>query len=318
MQTLNNTAGQILKKRRQKLKLSLTDVELATKIRGKFLTVLESGDYDSLPNDIYSRGFVNHYASYLGLDARELTKQYLQERGGLGHALTKAPQMEKQRRMVVTVRLAIIAGGVLAVGALILYLSYQLSSLAAPPRLALNTPTNNQVVTSPTIIAKGSTTPGSDVLVDDISVPTDSNGNFKTTIVLQNGVNTITVSSTSKLNKVTNLTRNVLARLPQAATPTATVPAAVFNGVAIAVQVKGSATAITVTVDGQEKFNGIFLPGEQLLFTGTSDIKLTTSNAGDTSVVITNQNVVAKSLSPLGAQGEVRMNQDFAAGRNFP
>jgi hypothetical protein len=59
-----SNVGRQLRSRRQALKLSLAQIEIDTKIRGKFLTALESGDYSSLPNDVYSRGFVQHYANH--------------------------------------------------------------------------------------------------------------------------------------------------------------------------------------------------------------------------------------------------------------
>src|ERR1043165_4391102 len=81
--------GPELKARRQALRLSLAQVEIDTKIRGKFLTALESGDYSSLPNDIYSRGFVQHYANHLGLDGNVVAADYAQERGGVAAGETK-------------------------------------------------------------------------------------------------------------------------------------------------------------------------------------------------------------------------------------
>lgn len=311
------SVGQLLKRRRQRLKLSLTDVELATKIRGKYLVALESGDLGALPNDIYSRGFVQHYASYLGLDGQELAERYVNERGGLAQAPTSAPKLERPARLVATPRLLVAAGLAVAVLAVVSYLGYQLSAIAAPPRLSLESPADNQTASSATLTVRGSTTPGADVTVDDVPVATDNNGGFSTTIVLQNGINAVRVTSRSKLGKLTQVTHNVLAKLPASSSQTAPVPGAPFAGVAIAVRIDKSATQITVTVDGKSAFSGIMLPGEQLAFQGASDIKLTTSNAGSTSVTLTNQNVAGKVLSPLGPDGEVRTNQDFAKDTGF-
>src|SRR5882672_7529558 len=92
--------GQQLKARRQALRLSLAQVELDTKIRGKFLTALESGNYASLANDIYSRGFVQHYANHLGLNGALVAAEYVKERGGVAQADTKRPQLERTARLV--------------------------------------------------------------------------------------------------------------------------------------------------------------------------------------------------------------------------
>ncbi|QQR52969.1 helix-turn-helix domain-containing protein [bacterium] len=73
--------GPQLKARRQSLRMSLAQVEVATKIRGKYLIALEAGEYEKLPNDIYSRGFVQNYANHLGLDGTVVAADYALERG---------------------------------------------------------------------------------------------------------------------------------------------------------------------------------------------------------------------------------------------
>ncbi|MDO8672846.1 MAG: DUF4115 domain-containing protein [Dehalococcoidia bacterium] len=61
--------GDTLRDARQRLKLSLDDVESATRIRKKYLIALEQEDFVRLPALIYARGFARTYAVFLGLDA---------------------------------------------------------------------------------------------------------------------------------------------------------------------------------------------------------------------------------------------------------
>src|SRR6185312_15195774 len=74
------TIGQRLKSRRLSRHLSLKQVELATRIRGKYLVAIEADDYGTLPHDVYGRGFVRSYADYLELDGAKIAQQYLKER----------------------------------------------------------------------------------------------------------------------------------------------------------------------------------------------------------------------------------------------
>ncbi len=147
--------------------------------------------------------------------------------------------------------------------------------------------------------------------VNDSPVLTDTDGNFSEKVALQDGINTIRIASKSKLGKSTIVTRNVLAKLPKTGGAEAVVPAAVFPGVAVSVDVK-EATSVVVVVDGKEQWRGTVLAGWSRLFTGTANISVTTGNAGVTSVTVTNAVVAGKKLSPLGAPGEIRRNQDFA------
>ncbi|MCL6637382.1 MAG: DUF4115 domain-containing protein [Alicyclobacillus sp.] len=69
--------GAVLRTQRETLGLSLDQVQTQTKIRKRYLTALEAGDWRVLPGDVYARGFVRSYAAALGLDGRELLAQYV-------------------------------------------------------------------------------------------------------------------------------------------------------------------------------------------------------------------------------------------------
>ena len=309
--------GQQLKARRQALRLSLAQVEVDTKIRGKFLSALEAGDYGSLPNDIYSRGFVQHYASHLGLDGSDIAAQYVLERGGVAQADTKRPKLVGSKRLVFTGRIVTVIGVIAVVVAVLWYLLWQFSALAAPPTLTITQPDADMVLVGAVITVAGRSTPGTDVSVNDSPVLSDTDGNFSEKVALQDGINAIRVAARSKLGKTTTVTRHVLAKLPEVDPAQAVVPPAVFDGIAVAVSVRET-TSIVVVVDGAEAFRGTYVSGKSQVFTGKSDISVTTGNAGATSLDITNSVVVGKQLSPLGAEGEIRRNQDFSKTTVIP
>lgn len=315
--TAAGSVGQQLKTRRQSLRLSLAQIELDTKIRGKFLTALESGNYDSLPNDIYSRGFVQHYANHLGLDGAKIAAAYAAERGGVEQGKTRAPQLDRPPRLVFTGRLAALGGTGLAIIVVLAYLLWQFSALAGAPRLVVTSPSADQAITGSIVEIKGSTTPGSDVTVDGSPVLTDTDGGFSEKVSLHNGVNEIRIESKSKLGKVSLVTRSILAKLPDLDATLAAPPAAVFDGVAVAIRVKET-TSLVVSVDGKEVWRGTVVAGWSKLFTGKEDVNLTTGNAGATSVIVTNKTVANKNIGALGRDGEIRRNQDFAKDTVIP
>ncbi|HSX03088.1 MAG TPA: RodZ domain-containing protein [Candidatus Saccharimonadia bacterium] len=313
----NIPVGQQLKARRQALRLSLAQVEVQTKIRGKFLTALESGDYSSLPNDIYSRGFVQHYASHLGLNGAAIAAAYAAERGGITAGRTKRPQLQQSRRLVFTGPIVAALSAVIIIVAILGYLLWQFSALAAPPQLTITTPSADTTITGGVIDLSGKTTPGADVTINDSPVLTDTDGSFSEKVALEDGINAIRITATSKLGKSTSVTRNILAHLPKVDSAAATVPAATFDGIAIAVSVRET-TSMVVVVDGVERFRGTFVAGRSYLFTGTATIDITTGNAGATSLIITNSTVASKKIDALGRSGEIRRNQAFAKDTVFP
>lgn len=69
--------GEDLKKRREELGLSLTEVSLVTKISLRVLHAIEAMDRTQLPAEIFLKGLLKSYALHLKLDADAVMKGYL-------------------------------------------------------------------------------------------------------------------------------------------------------------------------------------------------------------------------------------------------
>lgn len=73
--------GNQLREAREKRKLSIQDVAIATKINNKVLKAIEDGDLGSLPAKPFLRGFVQSYARYLELNVDDIMKRFLEIQG---------------------------------------------------------------------------------------------------------------------------------------------------------------------------------------------------------------------------------------------
>jgi hypothetical protein len=62
--------GNSLREARVRQQLELSEVELATKIRARYLRALEEESFEALPAQTYVKGFLRTYADYLGLDGQ--------------------------------------------------------------------------------------------------------------------------------------------------------------------------------------------------------------------------------------------------------
>lgn len=300
------------------MKLTLLDVEVGTKIRGKYLVRLEAGDYQHLPNDIFTRGFVRNYGEFLGLDGEALAKRYETERGGV-------PQPNKPKirpigttKIVVTPRLLAGLVTVAVVGLIGAYLVWQLSFLSAAPKLTIDTPAEDQVIFGSVVDVGGQVGSGADLYINNSPVLTDSNGKFTDKVALTDGLNVITVTAKNRLGKTTVLSRNILAHLPKLEAAQTNVPEATFDGVAVAVSIGDAAVGLVIEVDGREVFRGTMLAGTSQLFKGATVVRVTTLDGGRTGLLITNQVVARKEIKPLGSIGEIKRNLEFAKDTQFP
>jgi len=68
--------GNSLREARERQGPDYPEIELATKIRAKYIRALEEEDFTSIPGDAYIRGFLRTYAEYLGLDGDVYVDEY--------------------------------------------------------------------------------------------------------------------------------------------------------------------------------------------------------------------------------------------------
>jgi hypothetical protein len=68
--------GHSLREARERQGLGYPEIELATKVRAKYIRALEEEDFTSIPGDAYIRGFLRTYAEYLGLDGDVYVDEY--------------------------------------------------------------------------------------------------------------------------------------------------------------------------------------------------------------------------------------------------
>jgi cytoskeletal protein RodZ len=73
--------GETLRRERELRRISLREVNEATKINIRYLEALERNDFTYLPAGAFTRGFIRSYARYIGLDETEMINAYLYELG---------------------------------------------------------------------------------------------------------------------------------------------------------------------------------------------------------------------------------------------
>jgi hypothetical protein len=143
--------GETLREARMRRRIDMTEVETATKIRGKYLRALENEEWDLLPGPTFVKTFLRTYAEYLGLDARLLVEEYRQryERPSTqdltpfsASRASRARGRARRRRAAALGPLAVIgACAAVLLGALWALGQWGSDETEAPPPSALEEPT---------------------------------------------------------------------------------------------------------------------------------------------------------------------------------
>ncbi len=196
--------GEVLRAARESKSIDLTRVERETKIRTRYLSALENGDYGELPGAVYTKGFLRNYGQFLGLDPEYLIDLYRLETAEspapkrLSPAPPRPMTVRRARAFVVTPGAIAAAILTVAVVAFVGYLVYEFVTFARTPDLQLTSPAGdvaNYHELEYTI--EGVTVANAQVTVDGPSssrdVTADASGHFSITVQLVPGSNVFSV-----------------------------------------------------------------------------------------------------------------------------
>lgn len=127
---MEDGVGNKLRDARTRRRLSLQDVEDATKIRSRYLQAIENEEWDELPGDTYARAFIRTYGAHLGLDGERLADEQRRQRGAKrpGEGLPRVDPRQRKvarrhsrswqvpPRLVTALVLVLVVGALIAIG----------------------------------------------------------------------------------------------------------------------------------------------------------------------------------------------------------
>jgi cytoskeletal protein RodZ len=265
--------GDRLRDARELRGLDLYRVERDTKIRHKFLEALEAGEYAELPGDVYARGFLRNYASYLGLDADEIVDEWRTESGPQagGTSLLAAPQpiVLPRRGLFLQTSHFILIGVVVVVATIGIYFGYQLTRWLSYPTLKVTSPVAQSTTVpsgSTTYTLTGVATSGTTIIIswngqEIATVLSDDSGKWSYQAVLRPGSNEFDVTAENLDTNHTSQTSRIIILVP-VPTPTAPTPVVAFESPAADASIADGNVTVTGTT------------------TATSSVTLTTTYLG--------------------------------------
>jgi cytoskeletal protein RodZ len=192
---------------RERKGVDLYRAERDTKIRARYLAALEQGEYGELQGDVYTKGFLRNYATYLGLDPEEVITQWRRERGGAPVAKTvlSVPKPIAQPRPGLQFSPGVVVAALLTIviAAMGVWLGVQVMRFAKPPTLAVTSPREatlelTQDATSYTLA--GTSIPGATISVElaggTRQTSADSTGAWTMPVDVRRGRNEFKVDAT--------------------------------------------------------------------------------------------------------------------------
>jgi cytoskeletal protein RodZ len=303
------TLGELLKRLRSEKRINLNDVSRNIKVQLKYLESLENGDFESLPADVYVKGFLKNYADFLGVDSKYFVRLFEKEKGikkNLEKDKTKKEEKIKPLKISsfsFTPQKIIFVLSFLAVVLVVFFIYKEVGTFSGAPRLVVISPESNSETDEKTVFLEGITEKDSRLFINDQLVVVDDEGKFKEEIALQAGGNIINIKAINKFDKeaeekitvYSNFKDEVLEN-NNTEQPTRE---EVNNSdkINMEVRVDKSPTWLNIEADGNLVFSGTLSNGITQNFEAENKIVISSAKANETFIKLN-----GKDLGPLGQE----------------
>jgi cytoskeletal protein RodZ len=206
------TAGEILAAARIKKGWNVEELSRKTKIQAKFLTAIESSQFEELPPAPFVKGFVKTIAAELGLNPGEATAVFRRDFKESAEFGIIPRTLETGKKIFEwNPKLTAAAATIIIIISFLGYLGWQLAALISRPKLIIFQPKDKTVV-SQEVAVEGQTEQGITVTINGQEIKINQDGSFSQILSLTLGEHTITVAAEGQNGKKTTTQRTVRVR----------------------------------------------------------------------------------------------------------
>jgi cytoskeleton protein RodZ len=301
------TLGEKMRKIRSERRLSFYEISKSTRIQIKYLEYLENGEYSKLPADVYVKGFLKTYASFVGISEKSLIKLYEREKG-IHKNIKKTDDQEKLiepvrlSRLVITPKILIASFVILLVISGFFYLYREINTFIAEPKLVVTWPADGETIEGNAVDVKGLTERDSQVFINDQPVLINDEGEFSESVGLQGGLNTIFIRSKNKFEKESSRVITVQASIQEISAEKIKQENPNYieedNMLELEVTVRPDPTWLSVEADGSVVFSGTLLSSAIQKFQAKEKISVTSGKGNGTYIKINGKDIGALSNDP--------------------
>ncbi len=205
------TIGTLLRIAREQQGLSQKELSRATKIKPEFIDDIENENWNKLPELPVVSGFVKSIADALSINRDQAVAFLRRDYPPQKLSINPKPDIKKEVRF--GPRAIIFILGLL--GALVMggYLTYQYRNFTSAPKLTVISPVENELVTSGTVMVRGTTDMNAAIRINETPVVVDSDGNFAAEIQIVSETKAIVVKAISRTGKESILSRTIDVKL---------------------------------------------------------------------------------------------------------
>ena len=199
--------SEILKDARIDKKFSLIHLENITKIKISFIEAIEKEDWDALPPFPTVLGFVKSLATALSID--ENMAVAVLKRDYPPKNLRISPSPDVANKFVWSPKLTFALGVGIILIILLGYLGIQYIHFISPPRLLIESPKEDQMITTGNVDVFGKTDSDAKVIINSQPVEVSLDGKFNVSLEVVPETREIVITASSRSGKITEVRRTI-------------------------------------------------------------------------------------------------------------
>lgn len=204
--------GETLKELRKDAHITISQMAEKTKILRRYLEALEAGEYDKLPEPLYTKKFLKTYVQILGLDESYFLDRFEDECGTcdfvdqarLPRRRTSAKNFFIASKLVKSAIIAAIIIGITV------YLTIQIIYIVAAPDIDIFEPKDGFVTTQATLNVSGRVQGPVSISINGLKIFLNAEGFFSEEVALERGLNLIEIEAKRRYSRVQKLHRRVI------------------------------------------------------------------------------------------------------------
>lgn len=213
---MTQSIGTILRRARERRRLTQDDVSSYIKIPNKYLRAMESDDYAIFSDKVHAKGFLKLYSDFLNLNTLELSALWRREYEKIFDSKVKnLPPVSKPieyPKYFITPSMLFVSFIFICVLGFFGYLYYQYRNYTGAPNLLVYSPKENLVVEKDVLDITGTTDLDAEIFINNQKIVLNPDASFAESIKLKEGLNTISIKSLNKLGKQTEFIRTIIYR----------------------------------------------------------------------------------------------------------
>ncbi|MDP3710221.1 MAG: helix-turn-helix domain-containing protein [bacterium] len=209
----NTSLGKLLRKKREDLEISYSDLSQELQIPIKYIRALEEENYRIFGAKIYAKGFLIKISEKLGLEKSEKVLELFELSWKESLCLDQNANLFRRNRknnIIFTPGLLSLLGGSFFFLFWVFFFGWRISRIILPPKLDLIEPQDRMLLADSRLKIKGFAQKESKVSVNGREINIDNQGAFNTYINLRQGLNTLDFYAQSRFGKIKKVVRYVV------------------------------------------------------------------------------------------------------------